>query len=165
MTQNVARFAPSYCDQSVTWCRRQLKSRHISEVANALMGTQLESSCFTNFSLPFHFIMNFIYPFCLLIFLEDKFSSSNNESDFFGLFLGTLFQYPIHVQRRRMYIYSINLSFYFRGFLCFTEQFSLMKQIFFLSVATLKLQNNTSCYSTVYQLTCHASNLTTIANG
>lgn len=64
-----------------------------------------------------------------------------------------------------MYIYSINLSFYFRGFLCFTEQFSLITQIFFLSVATLKLQNITSCYSTLYQFTCNASNLTTIANG
>lgn len=165
VAQNVARFAPGHCDQPGTWSRRQLKIRHISETANALMGTQLESSCFSNFSLLFHFIMNYIYPFYLLVFCEDKFSSSNNDSDFFNLFLGTLSQYPIYVQRRRMYIYSINLSFYFRGFLCFTEQFSLIKQVFFLSVATLRLWNITSCYSTLYQLTYNASNLTSFANG
>lgn len=50
------------------------------------MGTQLESSCFSDFSPPFHFIIDYVYPFHLLIFHEAKwkFSSSNNWGDFFS---------------------------------------------------------------------------------
>lgn len=56
----------------------------MSEIASAGMGTQLESSCFSDLSPPFHFIMSYIYPFHLLILHEDKwkFSSSNNRGDF-----------------------------------------------------------------------------------
>lgn len=64
----------NYCDQTGAWSRRKLNIRHMvmSEIASAGMGTQLESSCFSDLSPPFHFIMSYIYPFHLLIFHEDK---------------------------------------------------------------------------------------------